>query len=169
MIPFAESKRFEQLEPGDLFLFFSHEHKFVALKTQRPPTGDRSEMVILGPVFPDDVQESYLLPWEAQTTLSFGKSFSILIPTDLDSWSLRGPSRDPVCLAVADGRSYICTNGSSFRSEYLPCFVDLETGVVIEWRLPGHPVFTNQWEIVTSATYQPPKSILRFPLLPNKV
>jgi hypothetical protein len=98
------------------------------------------------------------------TALSFGKDYSILLPTDAASWSMHGPNRHPVCLAVAEGKPYICTNGGPSPSHFFQCFVDIETGAVIERALSGHPVFTNTWEIAISRDYQPPQSIIKYPL-----
>jgi hypothetical protein len=67
VIPPVRTERFEQLKPGDLFLLINQNYKFYALKTQEPPTGERSQMVLLGPSFPEGVTESFLLPWQAVT------------------------------------------------------------------------------------------------------
>ncbi len=166
-IPPIRTERFEQLEPGELFLFMNHNHKFFALKTQQPSTGDKSQLVLLGPNFPESVTESFLLPWQAATTVSFGKNYSIVLPTDAASWSLDGPNRQPVCLAVANDRPYICTNGGQSPSHFFQCFVDMKTGAVIEGSLPGRPVFTNCWEIVILRDQQPPSSIIKYPLRPD--
>ena len=164
IIPSIRTERFEQLEPGDLFLYMDHNYQFYALKTQKISIEDRSEMVLLGPNFPERVTESFLLPWQAVTTLSFGKNYSILLSTDAASWSMSGPNRRPVCLAIAEGKPYICTNGGHSPSHFFQCFVDMTTGAVIERMLPGHPVFTNTWEIAVLRDHLPPQSIIKYPL-----
>src|ERR1700733_7397410 len=109
VVPSVRTARFEELEPGDLFVFIDQQQKFYALKTQQPASGDRSTMVLLGPSFIQDVAESFLVPWQPVTVLSLGKSFSILPSLDPASWSPTGPSRTPVCLSVAGEGIYICT------------------------------------------------------------
>lgn len=163
IVPAVRSTRFEQLEAGDLFIYMDGQ-TFCALKTQQPATGDRSTMVLLGPSFIQDVAESFLVPWQPVTVLSFGKSFSILPSLDPAAWSPTGPSRTPVCLAVADDNVYVCTNGGPSPQRYFPCFVDVKTGAIVEGRLPGSAAFTNSWEIAVLIANHPPRSILKYPL-----
>lgn len=102
IVPAARTARFEQLEAGDLFIYMDGRQTFYALKTQQPATGDRSTMVLLGPSFIQDVAESFLVPWQPVTVLSFGKSFSILPSLDPAAWSPTGPSRKTG--AIVEGR-----------------------------------------------------------------
>jgi hypothetical protein len=104
MVPAISVTRFEQLEPGDLFIFLDREPTSFALKTQAARSGDRSSMVLLGPSFFQDVEESYIVSWQPATVLSLGKDFSILPSLNPTSWSLNGSTRQPVCLAIADDR-----------------------------------------------------------------
>lgn len=163
MIPPVRTTRFEQLESGDLFIYMDGRQTFYALKTQQPASGDRSTMVLLGPSFIQNVAESFLVPWQPVTVLSFGKGFSILPSLDPASWSSTGPSRTPVCLAVAGENIYICTNGGPSPQHYFPCFVDLNTGAILEQRLPSSAAFTNTWEIAVLDANHPPRSILKYP------
>jgi hypothetical protein len=164
IVPPVRVARFEQLEPGELFIYIDGTQKFYALKTQQPSSGDRSTMVLLGPSFIQDIKESILVPWQPVTVLSFGKSFSVLPSLDLASWSLAGSTRQSVCLAVADADVYICTNGGSSPHQYFPCFVEVKTGAIIEGHLPGTAAFTATWEIAVLGTKHPPRSILKYPL-----
>jgi hypothetical protein len=125
VIPPLAMISFDQLQPGDLFLYMTGSHKFYALKTVRPANGPAYTMVTLGPSFFEDANESILLPWDdAATVLSFGKNFWILLPTEAHAWSWNGDYRKPVCLGVAGGSFYICANGGSSAEQYNPCFVD---------------------------------------------
>jgi hypothetical protein len=56
---------------------------------------------MLGPSYIDEIDESFLLPWETATVLSLEKNFSILLPTDAAAWSWSGPNRMPVWLGMA--------------------------------------------------------------------
>ncbi|MHC2437422.1 hypothetical protein [Bradyrhizobium sp. USDA 4451] len=162
IVPAVRAARFEQLEPGDLFIAAEGQH-FWAMKTQQVPNDGRCGMVVLGPQFPADSSESFLLSWQGITVLSLGKSFSILPSLSPESW-LSTPTRIPVCLAVADEKSFICTNGSPYPNRFLPYFVDVDTGAIVEGRLPGIAVFTNAWEIVSQNGDDTARPILRFPL-----
>jgi hypothetical protein len=162
IVPPVRVTRFEQLEPGELFIYIDRNHTFYALRTLPPATGDKSTMVVLGPSFPE--QESFLLPWQPVTVLSLGKDFAIVPSLDPSSWSMDGPSRDPVCLAIADGAAYICTNGGLPSQRYFACFVDVKTGAIVEGRLPGYAVFTGSWEIAMLSATHPPRAILKYPL-----
>src|ERR1700719_779463 len=51
--------------------------KFYALKTQQPGNGPKITLVMLGPSYIDEIDESFLLPWETATVLSLEKNFSI--------------------------------------------------------------------------------------------
>jgi hypothetical protein len=165
IIPSVRSMRFEQLEPGDLFIHLDGRHTFYALKTQQPSSGDRSTMVLLGPSFiQEEEAESSLVPWQPVTVLSLGKSFSILPSLDPALWLVRGPSRAPVCLAVAGENIYVCTNGGPSPRQYFPCFVDVKTGAIVERHLPSSAAYTNSWEIVISGANHPPRLILKYPL-----
>jgi hypothetical protein len=164
VIPPAQVARFEQMNPGDLFLYIDGRKTFYALKTAQPSNGAPCCMVLLGPTFIQDAAESLLLPWQPATVLSFGKIYSILLPTDPASWSRTGPNRTPVCLAVAGENTYICTNGGMHPEPFFQCFVDVMTGAIIQGYLPGTAVFTNNWEIAVLTANHPPRSILKYPL-----
>jgi hypothetical protein len=70
VVPPVRVSRFEQIEPGELFLYMDGRHTFYALKTAPPANGDRSKMVLLGPTFIQDVMESFLLEWQPENVLS---------------------------------------------------------------------------------------------------
>jgi hypothetical protein len=164
MIPPLHVTRFDQLQAGDLFIYMDDRRTSYALKTKQPADGDRSMMVLLGPSFIQDVAESFLVPWQAMTVLSFDKNFAILPSLEPASWSGSGPSRTPVCLAVAGESIYFCTNGSPSPQYYVPCFVEVGTGSIVEGRLPHLAAFTNTWELAVLSTNHPPRTILRYPL-----
>ena len=139
--------RFEQLEPGDLFIYMSDRGSCYALKTEKTRDGDPSDILILGPEFPYDAKESALLKWQPTTVVSFGKSYQIILPTNPSAWFLNGDTRTAICLAVCGEDVYVCTNGGSSPGRFFQCFVDMKTGRIIENRLPGISAYTNQWKI----------------------
>ena len=121
-------------------------------------------MVLLGPTFLEGYEESCLLQWQPATVLSLGKSCSILLSSDPKSWSTIGPSRTPVCLAVAGDKTYICANGGANPGRYFRCFVDTSSGQIVEGRLPGIVAYTNSWELAVLGASHQPRTILKYPL-----
>ena len=160
IIPPFRMVRFEQLKPGDLFLFMDGRHQFYALRV----SDARATMVILGPSFLEDARESFLLPWDAGMVLSLSEDFSILLPTEATAWSWSGSRRTPVWLGVAGDDVFICTNGGMSPQQYFPCFVNVKTGAVVDRSLPATSVYTNHWEIAVLGANHPPRTILKFPL-----
>lgn len=164
MRPPLRAARFEQIEPGDLFIYIDGGDTFYALKTQALPGGEQGGMVLLGPQFVAGTQESFLLNWQAVTVLSLGKNFSILPSLNPADWSADGPMRQPVCLAVVDEKIYICTNGATSPMRFNPCFVDVASGTVVERRPPGIAAFTNTWKVAVLSPDHPPRVVLQYPL-----
>jgi hypothetical protein len=162
IIPQARMTKFSDVQPGDLFLYMDGQNKFYAIRTQGPQT----TMVMLGPSFhPPDVTEAFLFAWDVSTVLSFGKDYSILLPTDAASWVWSGQTRSPpIWLAVAGDSMFICANGGRSSQNYFPCFVDVKTGAILGRSLPGTSVYTNTWEIAVLGNNYPPRTILKFPL-----
>lgn len=163
VIPPVVATRFEQLEPGDLFLYLNEQTAFYGLKTKQPASGDPCSMVTLGPPFYQQVKESFLLPWQPATVLSFGKTCTIQLGTNPAAWFTTGTTRSPVCLAVAGQKLYVCCNGGPGPNRYLPCFVDVSTGEIVERRLQGIVAYTNTWEIAVLGNNHPPRIVLKYP------
>jgi hypothetical protein len=163
LVPAVKAIPFEQLKPGELFICADARHSFYALRTSLPIEDGAHTLVLLGPTFPQDASESFLLPWRPTNVLSIGKKLSVLPSLDSAHW-LKGPSRAPVCLAIAEGEPYVCTNGGPSLQHFLPCFVSLATGAIVEGRLPGSAAFTSHWEIAALSATHPPRTILKYPL-----
>jgi len=161
IIPAARTVRYEQLEPGEIFLFA--EGRTYALKARPQGDGDRNKMVLLGPSFLNG-QGSSLVGWQATTVLSFGKNCTIFLPTDPNAWAREPVDQSQVWLAVADDRIFVCTNGAAVPQLYFPCFVDVQTGEIVEGRIQGFALYTNVWEIAVLGANHPPHTILKYPL-----
>jgi hypothetical protein len=164
IVPAVKAIPFEQLQPGELFICADSRHSFYALRTDQPIEEGSNTLVLLGPIFLQDFSESFLVPWRPRSVLSFGKELSVLPSLDSATWSVAGPSRTPVCLAVSAGDPYICTNGGPSPQHYLPCFVNIRTGAIVESRLPGPAAFTSCWEIAALSDRHAPLTVLKFPL-----
>jgi hypothetical protein len=164
IFPKMRVTRFEQLNPGDLFLCLGRDENFYALKTAKQANRDESEMVLLGPTFVHGLAESFILPWDTVTVLSLGTEFTIQLSSDPSVWSPTGPSRKPVCLAITDEATYICTNGAEGPHRHLPCYVDMKTGAILERRVPGIPAYTNTWQITVFGPGDLSRTIIKYPL-----
>jgi hypothetical protein len=160
IIPPVRAVRYEQLEPGELFLFV--EHGTYALKARQKSPDVRNEMVLLGPNFMDG-GGPYLLGWQAITVLSFGKDLTILLSDNPSAWSGSPMNRSQVWLAVGEEKKFICANGGSSPTHYVPCLVDIETGEILERQSSGHVLYTNVWEIAVLSSSHPPRTILKLP------
>jgi hypothetical protein len=167
IVPPARVDRFEQLEPGELFVHIHGGGSCYAIKTSAPSSGDRSNMVLLGPTFPYGADESLLIPWQSSTVVTFGHDYSIVLPVNPTAWFLNGDRRKPVCLAVSGEEIYVCTNGGPAVDRFLQCFVNLKTGEIIENQLPSITAYTNAWEIVFSCAHLPPLTLLKYPCKPD--
>jgi hypothetical protein len=163
LVPAVRAIPFEALQPGELFICADKHQTFYALRTDQPITEGSNTLVPLGPIFPQEATESFLVPWRPTSVLSISQRVLILPSLDSTDWSLKGPSRTPVCLAVADEEPYICANGGPSPQHYLPCFVSLRTGTIIERRLPGPVAFTSHWEIAALSDGYPPRTVVKFP------
>jgi hypothetical protein len=118
IFPAMSAVSFEQLEPGDLFLNLEGSVPFYALRTQQSGTNDSTALVVLGPSFPETIDEAFLLSWKPHTVISFGKDFTILPSLNPAHWSVNGADRSPVCLAMVADKAYICSNGGSSTRHY---------------------------------------------------
>ncbi len=159
MIPAARAVRYEQLEPGELFLFV--DEGTYALKC-RQEEGERNKMLVLGPSFMD-AGGPYLVGWQGLAVLSFGRDFSILLPSAPEAWAPRPADPSQVWLTVAEDRTFVRANIGPSAQHFVGGYVDLETGQVHE-RIRGSALFTDTWEIAVLGANNPPRTILKFPL-----
>jgi hypothetical protein len=134
--PTVKVARFEQLEPGDLFIFVNDRAPCYAIKSQKDPkTGDPEGLVILGPQFPYDAEESFLMPWRAASALCFGKNYTVLLPTQPSAWKESGSTRGAVHLAVSEEQLFICTNAGLSPQDFHQAYVEMKTGRIVPERL----------------------------------
>lgn len=165
LFPDASATRFEQLEPGTLFLNL-HRHRFFALKTGAFRSGTQATtMVCLGPGFPDGVQGPSILECHAPAVLSFGRGFSVFLPTDPAAWDTElqlgagGPSGQ---VAMVGESAYVFATMGQWGQRTTYYFVDLRTGEPLQG-LPGRPLYTSRWEIAIVKPHHPPRVLLSYP------
>jgi hypothetical protein len=162
IVPPITIARFEQLEPGELFSYTLRDRSGFGVKTQEPPNGDKNCFVALGPEFPYEAEESFLMPWQRMTVVSFGCDYTLILASDAKTWFIDGDRRSRVCVAISDGKAYVCTNGGMSPQQFFPCFVELTTGAIVEHSLPGTTVYTYAWEMAFISPNMPPYTILKY-------
>ena len=160
VIPAARAVRFEQLEPGELFLFV--EGSVYALKTLPRQQGDRAQMLLLGPTVKGGAG-AQLYEWQAATVLTLGRNFAILLPTEACVWAPRPGHPAQVWLALAEDRIFIYANLGPSPQYFVAGFVDIRTGQIVE-HFQDSALFTNTWEIAVVDTHHPPRTVVKFPL-----
>jgi hypothetical protein len=159
--PQVKIGRFNTLEPGDLFTAETDGISFFGLKCAKNREGDPNEFVALGPAFPYPAHESSLVPWDEFTAVSYGKDFSVILPTAPGAWSESTNRRKPVCLGLCQDELYICAIGGHMKSS---CFVHIKSGKVLENRLPSYALYTHDWQIAVPGHADSLLPLLRFPL-----
>ena len=162
IIPPVKIERFEQLQPGDLFVYMNEGAGCFALKLERERDNDPNKMVFIGPDFPHDMKESYILPWQKATVVSHGKNFNIVLPGRAASWKPQTEMRKPVCLAVIEKEVFFCTNGGTSPEHYIPCYIGAATGKIHMSRPAGSIAFTHDWKITVPGPSDTSLSLLKY-------
>jgi hypothetical protein len=163
-LPSVKIERYEQLKPGDLFSFRHHKTTSFALKCAKNRDGDPEEMVILGPHFPYPQPVAAIVPWEAVTVVSYGSDFTVMLPTNPDSWVENGGTEKAVCLAVGKDGNFICADGGKVPGMHALCFVDVATGRILDKGRPSMALYTYDWAIGVPGPGSKLTELVRFPL-----
>lgn len=161
IVPPFQTKRFEVLTPGELFIPFDNQAACFAIKTKVEPGGGGT-WVPIGPNFPPDCREAVLYSWRPGTVVSVGNDYSVVLSADPSMWFLStGNRREAVCLALSGDRIFVCANCGDRPASYAACFIELNTGEV-RTSVPD-AAYTKAWEIVVNDG-KIPHRILRYPL-----
>ena len=137
LVPKLTATRFEQVTPGDLFIFFTPEQTYVALAA-KDFEQERQLMLILGPEFPEGTTGAHLFPWKATTVISFGRDYELRLPTSPTRWSALPPS-DPArhCIFLDGDAPYVRANCSPYPGRFQPCYVRMSDGLI---KYDGSPI-----------------------------
>ncbi len=163
ILPPVNVTRFEQLKPGQIFVFFDHTSPCYAIKTAKSPNRDRSDMVLLGPGFSTEVPNATLLSWQPATVAVMGRDLTLVLATDPSKWFTDGDRRAPVCLAVCGEDVFVCANGGPTPQRYLACYINLRTGDIVEGRLPSIAAFTRSWRLAAPTGDGSSMTLLEYP------
>ena len=162
MFPKIKVARFDKLAPGELFVLFESGKPCFAIKTEALEETSESEMVLLGPTFPEGITEATVTKWQAATVVSYGTDFTVFLPQTPSAWFKTGETRTSVCLAISGDDVFVCANGANYPPMYLQCFINLKTGALIERNLSQISAFTKTWEIAVTNPNLPPISLLKY-------
>ena len=149
IVPQMVAARFEQVEPGGLFIFpFKHGASF-ALKVTPPERDARPLILPMGPSFPTDEHQPRLLAWQPETTVSLGKRFVFRLDTDPSAWTGRMPPLNYFCCALVESEIFLRANANPFDG-YLICWARLSDGALSWKEPPGIVAYSTKWEVLTS-------------------
>jgi hypothetical protein len=161
IVPELIATRFEQLTPGDLFIFLIREEFYIALAAREKSEGGRNLVLILGPKFPEGTRGPTLFPWAAAAVVSFGKEYQLRLPTDPHCWSPVPPNPEQHCVLLVDNTPYFRADFVHYPGRFHTCYVRASDGMV-EYEIPrGIVAFALEWEISTIGSDSNPRSILK--------
>ena len=157
--------RFAQTEPGDLLMYTARDGLFPAM-TVTDPTNDGDRLVvIIGADFPQGMKYPSLMTPSATTVISFGKDYTLRLPSRVKGWVTAEPPDNVNCLVLADdGRLFLRANYGPLE-EFRPCYIDMDSGEIQTDRdarryvVPaGIRAFAVEWDLLTIE--KEPRSIL---------
>jgi hypothetical protein len=149
---------FEELSPGDLFIYFHDNSSCVALKAEDPTQNGEKLIVPLGPAFPNSVNGPYPLLGREKNVISFGKDWILRFPSHAEGWSSLEPSANVPCILKTRDGCFLRANFSPRIGEFLPCYIDMSTGLIHAsteglqdrfTRPAGAGVVAVEWELMT--------------------
>lgn len=163
VVPNVKVTRFEQLEPGDLFIMLYRDRSCLALKAV-DQLGNGDKLILpLDPSFTKRALGPHLLGWQGATAVSFGRDYTVRLPTASEAWAIQAPEYDVFCLAVTSDHIYFRANFSTYENDFRACWVRAADGEVIYDRLPPIMAYALQWEIVIEDTTFPAQMLLKQP------
>lgn len=149
---------FEELSSGDLFIYFHDNGSCMALKAEDPTQNGEKLIVPLGPAFPNSVNGPYLLVGRQINVISFGKDWILRFPSHAEGWSRSEPGVNVPCILKTRDGCYLRANFSSRIAEFLPCYMDMSTGLIHAstgglqdrfTRPAGAGMVAVEWELMT--------------------
>jgi hypothetical protein len=151
--------RFAQLSSGDLFMYRHSGGPCVGFVAENPLENGEKLVLPLGPEIPPDMRWPTLQTARGFTAISFGQSFSLRLPANASGWSYEEPPPESRTILVVDDKPYFRADCSLNNRRFLPCFVDMSTGLIVttgagisaEFGRPaGTSAFAIQWELTTN-------------------
>jgi hypothetical protein len=164
--------RFEQLSPGDLFIFSQDKAFYIALAVEDPLAEEKIAFP-LGPALPRGMKYPGLMGPRLDTpTVSFGKDYLFQLPADTRGWTTEPPAPNNYCLVLAGNELYVrADTAMPNRPGFHACYFDLKTGRILSegqgatgrFTEPrGALTFLVQWAFLTIE--KEPRQIVAFTL-----
>ena len=91
-IPKVRIDRFAQLDPGDVFVYPRSGGSCLALKALDDEANGEQLILPLGPTYPPSTGGPRLIVPEGFTVISYGKDYTLRLPSATDAWSHRAPA-----------------------------------------------------------------------------
>lgn len=161
--PQLKIERFEQLSPGDLFIWPYHGQAYFGLKVIDPERNGERLILPLGPSFPPEIGGPRLIGWQGVTTASFAKDYTLRLPTAPEGWTELPPGNEVFCLGVTTDGAYFRANFSPHPGVFRECWVRVADGVVHYGRVKGITLYATQWEILVEDKIFPALNLLKYP------
>lgn len=160
--PQAIVKRFNLLQPGDLFFVESHGVSLAAIKAY-DKRDDEKFWVPIGPIFPKEIRPAQLLPAQGMTTISFAAAHTVGLPTNPSGWSINPPPAEIVAFVSHEQDIYLRANMDLFTGTFAPCLVKLSDGSV-EYNLSRFVMaYASEWNISLERENGDLHPIVQFP------
>jgi hypothetical protein len=147
--------RFDELEPGEIFIF-SHEAGLCAALAVFDPTNGSAKWILpLGPPFPNRMTCPTLKAGSGELVISFRKDYILRLPSSAQGWLTQEPSHETTCFMVTQQGVYLRANFDPFRTTFRPCYIDIESAKICAdqngyTRPNGICAFAVQWDILTA-------------------
>lgn len=134
--PALTIEKFENLSPGDLFIFDWGTDSSVAIKIINPMENGRVLNLLIGPGEPKIATEQ---PWDV---ISFGAHYTVQLPVTPEEWVLNEQTA---------GNANMGTNGNDvYFKLQLPSsviYVDIIKGEICRGKPSGILAYTKAWKI----------------------
>jgi hypothetical protein len=156
--PNLQLRRFEQLSPGDLFIYFHDNGSCVALKAEDPTQNGEKLVALFGPIFPSFLNGPCLIQDAQANVISFGRDFILRLPSYAEGWSASEPTENVPCILKTKERFFLRANFSPRIAEFAPCYIDMSTGLINAETQRLRDCFTRprgicaiavEWELMT--------------------
>lgn len=149
--------RFEDVEPGELFLFEHREGKCVGFAAECNDRGNVEKLILpLGPRLPAGLTGRQLFR-DRMAVVSFGREFRLLLPVTGNEWEYDEMHRGDNWLVATKTTSYFLADGFAGDYRRLECFVDISNGQILLNRTNdmfirpvGMSAYPITWQLVTA-------------------
>ncbi len=123
-------------------------------------------VVPLGPFFPDGLNCPSLIGEPAATVLSYGKEYTLQLPTRPEGWSITAPAPETHCMVLTEEGAFVRANFGPQGQGYRPCYIAMATGTIVQHGMAyveprGHKAYALEWELLTREAE--PRRILAYP------